>query len=398
MLLIEMQCKDWEHNRVNAGIIELSSMAFPGETLKLYAEEKHISSIEKLITLQHNQKKMESTPIDFDDWRLDNYKCIDKYTILLKNIVEKEPNENRVILLSSNKGIVCAVKNIAVDYPDKRFYIIMHSALEEVIFPPKLTTIQRMKLVVHDAVRKVNVAFRTKETNKEVALRECINNCISENTFFVLYAPEYRRYLKGKINENVLNKFIFLHHPLYENENSVIPNNEKLVIGIYGQAVNQNAFDVIKTYNDKYDNDKAIFRVMAKADANILELKNVVRMFDEDYVPNEALEEARKHLDYILIPYDNNQYKVTASGILCDALSEQIPILMLDSPLLRYYESIRNIGILCDNKDELAHNIACLAENRSMQKKNAEQNRQEEQELRHIILEENIKAFREKIR
>lgn len=397
MLLIEMQCKDWEHNRVNAGIIELSGRAFQDEPIKLYAEEKHIASLEELIKKQSSTPKINinSSFIDFADWRFDNYNCVDKYASLLENIVEGEPEENIIMLLSCNKGIICAVKDIAEKYLDKKFYIILHSALEEVVHEYHPTLVQRFKLLVHAIICKDRATLSPKLS--ETSMKDCINACVSPNLFFVLYAPEYREYLTGKIVEKVLGKFIFMHHPLYEPEKFYMPDNEKLIIGIYGQAVNQNAYDIVKLYNDKYDNRKVMFLVMAPKDSPILALRNVTRMFEEDYVSNEALEAARRELDYILIPYDENQYKVTASGILCDVLSEEIPVLMLGSPLLKYYESIRNIGILCENKDELAHIIADLAVERTSQKESASKNRQAEHEIKQIVLEENVRVFREKI-
>lgn len=420
MLLIEMQCKDWEHNRVNAGIIELSRRAFQNEPIKLYAEEKHISSLKDLIKKQIGTKEINinSTIIDFEDWRFDNYNCSYKYESLLESIVEGEPEENTVVLLSCNKGIICAVENNAAKHRDKKFFIILHSALEEVVNEYRSTLVQRLKSLAHVILHKVNATFLSARTDNvfstdveenntsihnsvpeltEPSMKDCINACLSPNTLFVLYAPRYKNYLTGKIDKNVLDRFIFLHHPLYEPDNLYAPENEKLIIGIYGQAVNQNAYDIVKLYKDKYDNGKVEFIVMAPKDAPILGLKNVTRMFEEDYVSNEALEAARRKLDYILIPYDDEQYKVTASGILCDVLSEEIPVLMLGSPLLRYYKSIKNIGILCESKDRLACIIANLADERTAQKESAAQNRQAEHELKQIILQENIKVFREKI-
>lgn len=417
MLLIEMQCKDWEHNRVNAGIIELSSQAFLDEPIKLYAEEMHISNLEELIKNQFGDKgiMINSAPIDFEDWRFDNYNCTEKYSALLEGIIEREPEENHVVLLSCNRGIVCAAENVAVQHLDKRFFVILHSALEEVVNEYNPTMVQRFISLVHAILHTAKKAFLSIKANRdnismsdtfkkntvsniqEASMKDCVNACVSPNIFFILYAPKYKEYLTGKIDERVLDKFIFIHHPLYEPEEFNMPDNEKLIIGIYGQAVNQNAYDIVKLYNDKYNNDKVEFLVMANEDSPILSLKNVTRMFEENYVTNEALEEARRKLDYILIPYDDNQYKVTASGILCDALSEEIPVLMLGSPLLRYYESIRNIGVLCNSKDGLAIMIAKLATERIAQKESATKNRQAEHELKKIVIEENIKVYREKI-
>ena len=392
MLLIEMQCKDWEHNRVNAGIIELCSRAFPKEKIKLYAEEAHIREL-KILTAKQDIE-ISAYEIDFADWRFKNVKYSDKYVELLTDIIERETEEKKIILLSCNKGIIKAVACVSTKYSERNFYVILHAALEEAVhqYHPSIRKRVRTSLL-----KMKNALFgRKTEYRREPSIKKYINECTSCNCYFILYAPKYREYLEEKINHEILGRFIFLHHPLYESSDYSVSNNDSLTVGIYGQAVNQNAYDIVNIYNKKYDNGKVMFRVMAKQDNPILCLKNVTRMFERDYVSNRELEQERKRLDYILLPYDHNQYKVTASGILCDALSEEIPVLMLDSSLLEFYNTYA-IGELRYDVDSMARTIADIAADTVKRVSVMEQYRKAENRLKKQVLQDNIKTFRETI-
>lgn len=386
MLLIEMQCKDWEHNRVNAGIIELCHKSFPDEEIKLYAETEHIRELSALLDGGNNY--LSSIEINFGDWRSDCIKCCDKYVTLLDRIIVGEPEEKNIILLSCNKGIIKTAADISKKYTNKNFYITMHAALEETVH------------VYHSGIGKrfcrflsgVKNRLKGKKSEYMPTMTDCINECVAPNCYFLLYAPKYKEYLADKFYDGILDRFVFLHHPLYEPAICNKPENKKLIIGIYGQAVNQNAYDIINCYNEKHDNGNVRFKVMAKKDNIVLNLKNVDRLFQQDYISNEELEHARQGFDYVMIPYDHNQYKVTASGILCDAISEEIPVLMLDSPLLDYYSQY-GIGILEKSVDEMAARIAELSQNNTV----FDRYRDSEHRLKVTVLQENIRIFRELI-
>ncbi|MCM1264174.1 MAG: hypothetical protein NC313_15795 [Butyrivibrio sp.] len=392
MLFIEIQCKKWEHTRINVGMIELCNSVLPDEKIKVYAEQAHI---EELRALTANEDiEIIANAVEFEDWRFDSLAHSDKYIELLTGIIQKEAEEKKIILLSCNIGIIRAVAYVSVKYNDRVFYVALHAALEEAAHEYH-ANIKNGSYAFWQKVKNA-LTGRKPESRREMSVQECINECISCNCHFIVYAPGYREYLSGKIDREILNRFIFLHHPLYNPNDYSAPSNDRLTIGVYGGGVNQNAYNIINIYNEKYDNGKVLFRVMAEQDNPILCLKNVTRMFEQDYVSNEELEQERKRLDYVLLPYDHNQYMVTASGILSDALSEEIPVLMLDSPFLQYYNNYTIGELLCD-VDSMARYIAETASDKVERDKLIEKCRHAEHELKRRILSDNIKTFGEMI-
>ena len=57
-------------------------------------------------------------------------------------------------------------------------------------------------------------------------------------------------------------------------------------------------------------------------------------------------------MDYLLLPYGKDEYRLSASGVLWDAVSNRIPCLMLDSKYFEYYSPYR-IGYRADSINEL---------------------------------------------
>ena len=352
MVLIEMQCKDWEHNRVNAGIIKMIKSAFPTEKIKLYAEEKHIAELNKINAKEGIQ--VESVPIDFADWRQADQDSHGKYEKLLNNIIMQEPESREVILLSCNKGIVLACDKISKKYPHRIIHVILHAAAEEIVHYQGRTLKGMAWRILCDIYHK------RLPSRQPISMKECMEKCDSQNCRFIIYSPNYKNGLQGKLSDHIMEKMTFLHHPFFDSQlTHADKDKEKIEIGIYGQAVNQNAVEIVKTYNLYYDNDSVLFQVMAKRDHELLAMKNVKRMFEEDYVSNEDLEYAINDLDYILVPYNNEQYVVTASGIFCDAVSQGRPLLMLNSPYLKFYNKY-GIGFMEDSIDAMAQKIAKL--------------------------------------
>ena len=86
-------------------------------------------------------------------------------------------------------------------------------------------------------------------------------------------------------------------------------------------------------------------------------------LFDKDYVSNEELEDAINRFDYVLIPYSQDQYVVTASGIFCDAVSQEKPLLMLNSPYFAFYAKY-GVGLIEENIAAIAKRISASCRKR----------------------------------
>lgn len=349
ILLVEIQCKDWEHTSVNAGMIRLLRKAFPDEKIIFYAEEKHINCVREITN--QCQIEFETKCFKFVDWRKESVEKTKEYQKLLETIVAGEVEVGRMMILSCNKGIMLAINQLARKYPTINFYLVLHSALEDVFH----------KISLFDyCYQKFYHLLHEKRWYKTISMKNCMNSCNMPNCHFIIYSPCYKEALQGIIKRNIVDKIIFIHHPYYDYKGFHEKIcSKKINIGIYGQAVNEDAYRIVECYNEKYDNGRICFKIVAREDNPILSLKNTNRLFESNYVSGEELRKAIQNMDYILIPYNKNQYRVTASGIFWDAVSQEIPLLMLDSPYFNYYAE-RKVGIIEESIDDMALCISQL--------------------------------------
>lgn len=385
IVFIEPQCKDWEHNRVNSELIRQFNAAFPNDELKLYADEKHNKNISALLSQYSIQIEYEN--IEIFDYHGKNEEKVDDYEAMIEAVLDRCKNIQKIVFLSCNKGILLALGRVARRFPIVSFICVFHSAMEEVCIESRKKTIKQF---VYEVLWTVVNMKRIPEEEKCISMRECIDSCNVENCRFVIYSPCFREVLSKYLSESILNKIYFLHHPFYDSciENSV-KSDERTIIGLYGQALNDNARKLIKLFNKKFDNSKVLFKVKTKQSDPIFEEKNVERLFEMDYVSNEELEEAISKFDYILIPYDSNQYRVTASGIFCDAVSQGVPAMTLSSPYFKYYDKYGAV-IVETSIGRLARKIKTVSEDKSTRNRIVTK----EKELKTRAFQDNIETLR----
>ncbi len=356
-IIAEIQCRGWEHNRVNSGLIRQIMEAAPETEFKLYGENEQLQNISAL--LGKTDKALDMEAIDFPVDDTDNDRHSDEYEKVIKSLLDANPPADRIWFLSANKGILIALKEISVHYPDRKFYIVLHSALEYVYYSAHK---KNLKDILYETLWSIR--NRRRYPRETISMKQCFEGCDADNCRFISFSPCFREALSGKVTDRQLDKITFLHHPFFEPETqSARAEGTGIRIGIYGQALKTQFREIIKEYNRDYDNGKVQFLVKTDAGDEVLIQKNVKRLFDHEKVTNEELEKALSGLDYILVPYDSTQYIVTASGIFCDAVSLEVPLIMMDSPYFAFY-SRYNVGKVAKSAGEAAGIISELSEDR----------------------------------
>ena len=98
-------------------------------------------------------------------------------------------------------------------------------------------------------------------------------------------------------------------------------------------------------------------------------------------------------MDWILLPYDSSEYRVSMSGILADAIGFEKPFLGLNSPILEYYNNkAKPIGVIKNTTEELA---AYIANELPMLSKGAYNKYVESQgKMKQIVADENVRLIK----
>lgn len=319
IVLLEPVYYSWVHEEVNAGMLKLISDA--GREKVLYiGEREHIRCIRELYA--DNVCFAEITKLlphkDITEMRSASY-----YAGLIKSVI-KRYRPKHLFILGAFYPCILAAEIVSVFHPGCRFHVTLHGMVE----PGNES---------HDLYKKL------------------IGFCrFLPNLDFITYSP-YCRAKYWKIREEKMN---FIHHPFikvqYDKHGKSKDKNKRdgdiLRIGIIGACSNTAARKVVAGLNGMGLEKKLEFWVFSKFGNRFRNTPNA-QLIDAEF-DRIQMQEALRELDYILIPYGKEEYTMSASGVLWDAISNEVPCLMLGSKYLAYYNRY-HIGYQAETISEL---------------------------------------------
>lgn len=335
LLIIEPECKGWNHEQVNTEFLLLLSKV-GWKKITYAAEEQHIEAIRKRI----DDKSILFRKILLPVMSGDSLKYRGRYKKLFNLLIEEE-KPSHVVLLSSHKGNLYALIKLTQKYSDINFVVVIHALAEQLL----------RKYSLYDRIinRKVFDGWY---------LRYELNTLSNyQNVNFVTYSPMYQDYLKECLHLNSLKKTIFINHP-YDFDHAIqhYENNQIVKIGLIGATVNADAIRIIRKVIEDCPEDKYEFHII-RTDYKFEESPHVVLIDNGNSVSRELIDYECQRFDYMLIAYDSNKYRVSASGVFFDAINYEVPMLMLNSPLLHWYNEKYEVGIERNNVEDLVREI-----------------------------------------
>lgn len=332
IIVAEIRSNYWDHEKSNRGMLKLISEC-SRQTVHFVASHNHIQVIKGLGI----PKSVICHEID-----VINPECAyvwahkSEYRQIIENILNKFglSENDKMFILTATRTIISAAVEANMKYGAEMFFL-EHATLENVL---------------HD---------RHEEGLSEA---EAINQAAEiDNTHFLVYSPYAKSRLQGLLTPKAIDKISFLHHPILDDP---ISNNSGagLTIGVYGASCNSTFSRMLKMLYNKNGMDGQTFLVIRRCDTNHMDYRYMfptrgVEMHQAlDGVSREALVKYIERMDWILIPYLENQYQVSMSGILSEAIGYEKPVLALNSPIIRWYNQ-RPIGIVKNSLEELCEQI-----------------------------------------
>jgi len=178
---------------------------------------------------------------------------------------------------------------------------------------------------------------------------------------FATFSPTLTQILKGHLQENTLSKIFFIHHP-YEYEYMEEKKQDSIInIGVMGATVNSYSMQVMEEVGRRTDKDNYMFTVIRSA-RDFSGIRNIHLINSGKPISREQIDEECQKMDYLLIPYDHTMYRLSASGVFFDSINYEIPALMLDSPLLTFYEEKYGLGKYYNTVEKLVDEIVRIIE------------------------------------
>ena len=147
-----------------------------------------------------------------------------------------------------------------------------------------------------------------------------------------------------------------------------------MTIGTVGHLTpNKGLYDLIKLgdiLSKQIHANEIKIKVVGKITPLIVDQQNIEINWENDsFIPRDIFEKEIDSLDFILFLYPNNSYKLTASGALLDAIAKEKPIIALNNSYFQNTLKGYEIGILCNNLDEIATSIIKLLSDKDIREK-----------------------------
>lgn len=321
ILLVEPVCSTWVHEEVNAGFLQLITDNSDEEIVYI-GEKRHIHCVRKLfgcpkIHYVEVNKVLRMEEADF-------YKNTAYYFRLMNKIVVKYKPEKMFILCGYRPCILASELN-AFLHRKVRIYFVLHGMIEE------------------------------RKGHKESYMRLFRVSKLCKGLCFISYSP----YCTGKYWGVHENKFVFLHHPYVRTDRIGMEerrksDSDKIIIGVIGACANDKAVKLITSMNQRHKDQKYEFWVISRFGKKFKPLDNV-RVLSMEFERKE-IERMMQNMNYLLLPYGRDEYSLSASGVLWDAIVNKLPCLMLDSKYFEYYMAFK-IGYQAETIEQLCRII-----------------------------------------
>lgn len=318
IILVEPVCSVWVHEEVNAGFLQLITDNSDEEILYI-GEKDHIHCVRRIFSCSQIHYVAVKKVLSMEE--ADFYQNTSYYFRLLNNIIVKYKPKKMFILCGYRPCILASELN-AILHRKTEIYFILHGMIEE------------------------------KKGHKQSYMRLFRVSELCKRLYFISYSPYCTEKYWG-IHEK---KFVFLHHPyvcrkqigMTEKRNS--DSNNKVIIGVIGACANDKAIKLIESMNQRQGEQQYEFWVISRFGKKFRPLENVKVLAME--FERKEIERMMKKMDYLLLPYGRDEYSVSASGVLWDAIVNKLPCLMLDSKYFGYYMTYK-IGYQSDTLEGL---------------------------------------------
>ena len=299
VVLLEPVCHSWMHEEVDAGFLGLVREVCSEEVVYVGERDhlKCISSIYRGGGVSYKQIVGFDTGNEWDDYKMTVY----YFKMIL--MVMRECCPSQLFILCAYRPCILAAELAAVVNKKCRVFVLLHGMVEE-------------------------------SKNRSASYRKLFRlSGYCPNIRFLTYSPHCTAKYWGMSED----KMTFINHPYIKPRERVMRKGDpdKTVIGVIGGCANNKALHVIRLVNKKEIDKEYEFWIVSRF-GEIFRGVPHVKVLELEF-SREQKREIMSYMDFLLLPYGKQEYAISASGVLWDAVSNEVPCLMLDSRYFGYY-------------------------------------------------------------
>lgn len=350
IIVCEPQCYRFEHADVNAALLAALRYAFPEDKILFIGEREHIQYIKGLTDL-HSISAIDFLVIDIPPRNSSSLKRLPAEFKICKEVFELATlnNTDKVVFSSITSSGLIAIKVLNSKYKQIKKIVIPHSNLNRIIGRPSLRPIELPFWF------KIHFFWGYYDTIK-----------------YLMLSPSIETQLKI-LFPNMKNKLISIDLPYFFRKPPIFPQWENKIIrfGSFGVGSRNKGTDVfiklakeVNAVKSDYNPEFILIGHIPDKSLKSLGLGDIKLASSDLPLSSEEFEKYAQNVDYAVFCYKQTLYRLTTSAALFDAFSYAKPIIALKTPLFEYYfETMGDIGYLCDNFEEMKAVIIELIKN-----------------------------------
>lgn len=351
ILVFEFTWTGSHHAPGNAATLRAFSAAFPDETIRVYAEASHLAELEHRLRESGNFefRKMRLSSRFLHRPGLVSFRRMAQEALSLKYAVARAPAEPCLIILISATSTSIFAASIV-----QRFMRQSNAVL----------------VGLHGNLNDIRGWRPRNPFAKALDLRSALERRPSKRLrYFVL-----ERALKDSLQEllpsaasvtDVLNLPINLGE---EPEGANPPLLYPLRFGFVGQATEAKGIsrylELAQKLKQRYPQDARFFVIGRAYPGDDLSRFAVLdHPITHEHLERVKFIELLASMHFVVLPYQEGYYELSASGALLDAMTWQKPIVTLPTPNVEdLFRTYGDIGYLCRSYDQLVETIAELVQ------------------------------------
>jgi hypothetical protein len=349
IIICEPQCYATEHVEINAALAAVISRALSETKIMFMAKRQHANNVNVRL------KEAKITPIESI--------LIKPPKRGIKTHMQRLPEELRLVW-----------KVFLFAYRQKANKIIFCSVTETGLFSIKLMIriFPRIKcmVILHGMLENLINKELSKPWNRFFDIKTLLRVKVNINLRFLVLAGFIRDRLCKEIS-GIDQSIFVLEHPYFFHPYEPHQPNEKrgLRFGSLGVGHSRKGTDVFirlakEICTTKIGSKHRFIHVGPITDKAITDLSPVEVVASEKQLDREIFRRFAREVDYVIYPFPQNSFQLTASGSLFDAFSFLKPVIAMRSPIFQYYFSLMGeIGYLCNNIAELTYSVSSLCNN-----------------------------------
>lgn len=193
----------------------------------------------------------------------------------------------------------------------------------------------------------------------------------SKQTKYIVLGDNIRKSLINLVSNTTLNKIFYILHPynFFVNKENIVKkeNDNVLTIGTIGtQMLSKNSnyiYQLGEYFKTDIIDNKINLLTIGKVLPELYNYQNglIKNLYSDSFVSQQNFELEISKLDFIIFFYDNNSYKLCASGAIFEAIRLEVPIISIKNDFFVWlFESFGALGFLCEDLGEIKEVISKL--------------------------------------